>query len=61
MAETKDSIFWAFTGTVFAITVIGIVLSIAIAAADDNVRRDSQGIPCTISTAQSADGSPECR
>jgi hypothetical protein len=57
----KNSIFLTFAGTVLAVTVIGIALSIAIAAADDNVRRDSQGIPCTISTAQNADGTPECK
>jgi len=57
----KDSIFLTFAGTVLAVTVIGIVLSIAIAAADDPARHDSQGIPCTISTAQNADGTPECK
>jgi hypothetical protein len=62
MAETKDkwnSIFWTFLGTVFAVTIAGIVLSLVVAAAED--RRDSMGIPCTISTAQNADGSPECQ
>jgi hypothetical protein len=27
----------------------------------DDVRKDSQGVPCTISTAQNADGTPECQ
>jgi len=31
------------------------------AAAGDSIPRDSQGVPCTISTAQMADGTRECK
>jgi hypothetical protein len=58
MAETKDSIFWTFAGTVGTVTVLAIMFALAVAAAED---RDSMGFPCSISTAQKADGSLECQ
>jgi len=60
MAETKDSIFWALVGTVLGMIVISVLCALAMAITDP-VQRDSQGIPCTVSTAQRADGSLECQ
>lgn len=61
MTETKNSIFWTLVGTVIGATIVAIVFALAVASADDGVRRDSMGLPCSISTAQNADGTRECQ
>lgn len=41
------------------VTILVLALLTVTGARSD--KRDSQGVPCTISTAQNADGSPECK
>lgn len=55
--EDQNRVLWILA--LVLLLIFGVYL--VTGAGDDGVRRDSEGVPCTISTAQNADGTAECQ
>lgn len=60
MGKNNDWVTVACLYTLVGILVTVLVLAVLATSGAPDDRRDSEGVPCSISTAQNADGTMEC-